>query len=271
MTRRPVPSAVAGALALAVVVVTALVGAAPAGAEDDVGFTARIDGREVADAGSNDAVEIDPAAVTDVELTITNDGADDVVVRRVRLFGEAVGLTLVAYDVTLDLPVPAGATETIDVPVEFIDLERQATGLLPGGLALYDEDREQLAVERFVIDVQGDLTSVLGLFGIFVGVATALGIVGIVLGVSRRTLGPNRLRRALRFGFVGLGVGLTGVISLAVFRIVAPSGAVWVPMLLVPTLVGAVLGYVSPGPLAIEEPDEVDDALAAAQASQSTS
>ncbi len=258
------PRRVASLAAIAAVLVLVVPAASPAGAQEeapDVEFTARIDGRDVTDAGSNDAVPLDPTGITTIDLAITNNGSDPVTVRRVRLFGEAFGLTLVAYDVTIELPVGAGASETVEVPVEFIDLDRQATGLLPGGLTLYDPERRPLATERFVIDVQGSWTSVLGLFGIFVAVATALGIAGIVLGVSRRTLGPNRVRRAVRFGFVGLGVGLTFVISLAVFRIVAPTGAVWILLLLVPAVAGALLGYLSPGPLAIEESDDIDDAV----------
>lgn len=260
-TARRMVRLAAAALVLAAVMIGP--GLSASAQTDEVSFTAAIDGRDVADAGSNDPIPLDPEAVTDLDLEITNGTGDDLVVRRVRLFGAAMGMTLVAYDVTVDLPVPAGESASIQLPLEFIDLERQATGLLPGGLTLYDEGRNALATERFVIDVRGSWTSVLGLFGIFVAVATVLGIVGIVLGVSRRTLGPNRLRRALRFGFVGLGVGLTLVISLAVFRVVAPTGAVWVPLLLLPTVVGTVLGYLSPGPLAIDEPDELDDELAA--------
>ena len=237
--------------------------APPVSAQSEDGaltFTATVDDRAVAGAGSSDPVRLDPRGETELALEITNPTDQDVVVRRVRLFGEMMSLTLVAYDVTVDLPVDAGATESLQIPVEFVDLDRQATGLLRGGLSLFGEDRELLAREAFVIDVRGSVTSVVGLFGIFVAVATGLAIVGIALAVSRRTLGPNRLQRGARFAFVGLGIGLTVVISLAAFRIVALSGMVWIPMLVVPAAIGFALGYVSPGALAIEEEDEVDQA-----------
>ena len=75
---------------LAFGVVLALVAPAPAGAQEepDVEFTAQIDGRDIADAGSNDAVPLDPTGITTMDLDITNNGAEPVTVRRVRLFGE---------------------------------------------------------------------------------------------------------------------------------------------------------------------------------------
>ncbi len=249
-------------LALLAVIGVVVLMAPPVSAQGEDGvltFTATVDERDVAGAGSGDPVRLDPRSQTELALEITNPTDQDVVVRRVRLFGEMMSLTLVAYDVTVELPVDAGETESLLIPIEFVDLDRQATGLLRGGLSLFGEDRELLARQEFVMDVRGSVNSVVGLFGIFVAVATGLAIVGIALAVSRRTLGPNRVRRGARFAFVGLGIGLTLVISLAAFRIVALSGSVWLPMLVIPSAFGFALGYVSPGALAIEE-DEIDEA-----------
>ena len=164
-----------------------------------------------------------------------------------------------AYDAIVTVPIKAGATRTIEIPVEFVDLEKQATGLLPGGFALYDADREILGEQTFIIDVRGSATSALGIFGIFITGATIVGIVGILLAVKRGSLGPNRVRRMVRFAFVGLGVGLTLVVALAVFRVVAPTAAVWIPLTIIPTLLGGALGFFSPGPLKIDETSDPDD------------
>jgi hypothetical protein len=218
-----------------------------------------VDGTPVADADSNDPVQVQPDRPFTVELTVDNSTDRPVTVRRARLFGRAFGVTFVAYDALVDARVPAGGSTIIEVPVEFVDLERQATGLLPGGFAVYGEERELLAEQEFVIDVRGSMTSALGLLGIFVILATVLGVVGIVLAVRRGTLGPSRLRRAARFGAVGLGVGISAVVALAVFRVLAPTGAVWLPITVLPAIAGAILGWVSPGPLRIEDEEWDDD------------
>lgn len=235
----------------------------PAGAQDDdtdnsdpLGVEATVNGRAVEGAGSNDPVELRPLEVTDAELTVTNTTGEDLSVRRARLFGKAFGFTFVAYDAMVDVPVPAGSSAIIEIPIEFVDLERQATGLLPGGFALYDRDREVLGQQDFVIDVRGSATSALGLFGLFITGATIIGLVGIYLGVKRRTLEPKRWRRALRFAFVGLGMGLTAVVALAVFRVVAPTPIVWIPLTVLPALGLGLIGFTSPGPLRIDEDEE---------------
>lgn len=169
---------------------------------------------------------------------------------------------MVAYDITTDLEVAAGGTEQLDLPVEFIGLEEQANGLLPGGLVFFDEERDELASEGFVIDVKGDATSVMGLFAIFVAVATGIGLVLLGTRIARRTLIGNRFRRGVQFAAVGLGVGATVVLWLAVLRVVAPTPAVWVPLLLIPAAAGGALGYLSPGPLDFE-PDEIDEVVGA--------
>ncbi|MEZ5238909.1 MAG: hypothetical protein R2716_08140 [Microthrixaceae bacterium] len=232
---------------LGVVAVAACAGllwSAPAGAQDDdpLQVSATVNGRDVEGAGSNDPVELQPLEVTDAEIEVTNNTGSDITVKRARLFGKAFGLTFVAYDAVVEVPVPAESSAIIEIPIEFVDLERQATGLLPGGFALYDSNREVVGQQDFVIDVRGSATSALGLFGIFITVATIIGLVGIYLGVKRRTLEPKRWRRAVRFAFVGLGMGLTAVVALAVFRVVAPTPIVWIPLTILPTVGGASSG-----------------------------
>ena len=255
LRRRVLPGVLMGATLMG------LVWSTPAGAqqEDSLQVSASVNGREVEGAGSNDPVRLEPLEVTEAEIEVSNTTGSDVVVKRARLFGKAFGLTFVAYDAVVEVPVGAGETAIIDIPIEFVDLERQATGLLPGGFALYDANREVVGQQDFVIDVRGSATSALGLFGIFITIATIIGIVGIYLGIKRRTLEPKRPKRAVRFAFVGLGIGLTAVVALAVFRVVAPTPIVWIPLTILPTLGGALLGFISPGPLKIDEDSDGDD------------
>lgn len=230
----------------------------PASAENALEVEAMIDGRDVSGAGSSDPVVIDPAALQVIDLTLTNTSESPVTVRRVRLSGELGGLTMVAYDVTTDLEVDSGATESVTLPVEFAGLEQQALGLLPGGLVIFDDERSEVGSEDFVIDVEGDLTSVMGLFTIFMAIATGIGLAVLATRVARRTLIGNRFRRGLQFAAVGLGVGVTLIMGLAVLGIVAPTASVWVPLLIIPTAAAGALGYLSPGPLDFE-PDEIDE------------
>lgn len=225
----------------------------------EVTIEGSVDGRSVAGAGSNDPIAIHPFRRTQVELTVINGTNDLVGISRARLFGRAFGVTFVAYDALVDVSVPAHGSTVIEVPVEFVDLDRQATGLLPGGLAVYGEGREPLAEELFVIDVRGSVTSTIGLLGIFVVIATLFGVVGIVVAIQKGTLGPSRIRRALRFGAAGLGAGIAAVMALAVFRVLAPIGTVWIPLTLIPTVASALLGYVSPGPLRLDDEDVCSD------------
>jgi hypothetical protein len=247
---------IAGAVVVAVLAV--LGAAAPAGAAEVLELEAAVDGRDVEGAGSSDPIVIDPSTLQQIDLTVTNPTGSPVDVRRVRLQGDVGGLTLVAYDVTTDLRVGSGATETLELPVEFAGLERQALGLLPGGLSLFDEERQEVGSTDFVIDVKGDNTSVMGLFTLFVAIASAVGLVVLGTRISRRTLVGNRFRRGLQFAAVGLGVGVTLVMGLSVLRIVAPTATVWVPLVLIPTIGAGALGYLSPGPLDFE-PDEIDE------------
>lgn len=231
------------------------------GGTDNGGITIEgsVDGRPVAGAGSNDPIAIHPYRPTEVEITVTNRTDASVTVHRARLFGRAFGVTFVAYDALVDANVPAHGSTVIEVPVEFVDLDRQATGLLPGGLAVYGDERVPLAEEQFVIDVRGSATSTLGLVGIFVVIATLIGIIGIVVAIQKGTLGPSRVRRALRFGAVGLGAGIAAVVALAVFRVLAPTGTVWIPLTSIPMVVAALLGYMSPGPLRLDDEDVLSD------------
>lgn len=248
-------------LALASVILLTT-GVASAGENDNVQIQSTVNERPVQGATSNDPIRLEPDEPTTIGVTVNNEGSEDLRVERVRMAGTSLGLTLITYDIPVPLDVPAGEVRQVDIPLVLFDLDRQATGLLPGTVSIYDDTGTVVATESFTLDVRGSATSVMGLFGFAVLIGTVLSLLIIFRHIATRTLPPNRFRRALRFGMTGVGIGLTFVIALAVFRIGAPGGAIWVPFALIPGIVGFVLGFISPGVLKIEE-DEVDKARVA--------
>ena len=242
---------------LAPIAVATLALLPPTASEDGITVEATVNGQPVAGATSNAPVRLEPDEPAVLGLTIANDTEADIEIQRVRFAGSALGLTLIAYDVPVSIPVPAGDTSEAEVPLLLFDLERQATGLVPGSIALYDDDGTVVASQDFTLDVRGSVTSVVGLFGIFILVATILSVAAIAQRVATRRLPPNRFRRGLRFATAGVGLGLTFTIALAAFRVLSAEGSIWIPLVVIPTIAGFALGLASPGVLSAE-PDEID-------------
>jgi hypothetical protein len=226
-----------------------------------VTFSAELDGQPLDLSSSSDPIILDPDRASTLALDIRNRSDQDLSVRQVQIRGKAFGLTLIAYDVTINAPVPARDRVEVDVPVEFVDLGQQTDGLLPATIRLLSPDRTELASQDFTVDVRGSASSLIIVFMLVVGIATALSIVAIWVAIGRRRLPPNRFRRGVRFGISGAGVGVTLTLFFSVLLLVSPSGSVWIPLIVVPTVGAFVLGFVSPGPLTIEkdEEDEVED------------
>src|SRR6266545_4788008 len=199
LVRRLVCAAAVAAIVAAAEPLTASVSAA---AQRDVGFTARLDGQRLDLSSSGDPIVIDPDKSSTLSLHLRNHGDRPVTVRQVQIRGKAFGITLMAYDVTINATVPSDDQLKVDVPIEFVDLGDQVDGLLPATI---------------------------------------------------------RFRRGVRLGITGAGVGVTLTLVLAQLLLVPPKGSVWIPLLLVPTLGAFVAGYLSPGPLAIEEEEEEED------------
>jgi hypothetical protein len=252
---------VAAALLVLGLVATTTLSTDVASASEDGGVSIEttINDRPVEGATSNDPVRLEPDEPTTIGLTVTNDGPTDLRIERVRMSGTSVGLTLIAYDIPVPLDVPAGTEQEVEIPLVLFDLDRQAVGLVPGTVSIYDDTGTVVASESFTLDVRGSVTSVMGLFGMVILLATLLSLAIIARHIASRTLPASRFRRALRFGLTGVGIGLTIVIALAGLRVAAPEGAIWGPFALIPGIVGFLLGFISPGVLKIEE-DEVDEA-----------
>jgi hypothetical protein len=225
-----------------------------------VSFRAALDGQRLDLSSSGDPIVIDPDRSSTLALELRNPGDQEVIVRQVQIRGKAFGITLMAYDVTINASVPANDRVNLEVPVEFVDLGQQADGLLPATIRLVSPARTELASQNFTVDVRGSASSLMAIFTIVVAIGTGLSMLTIWIAIGRRSLPPNRLRRGLRLGVTGAGVGVTLTLFLSEILLVTPKGSVWIPLLLVPALGALVLGYLSPGPLAIDEgEDEVED------------
>ena len=225
-----------------------LAGAAPAAAQasdDPLTLTATIDGQDVA----GHTMVIVPRRPVQLSVTVVNNGQQPVHVRSIRLSGTALALTFYAYDTTLPFDVNPHSRVTRTFGLDLADLDGQAIGLLPASVQLFDMDRDQLAAVDTVTDVHGSILSVYGVFGIAVLLLTIAAWAASLLALARHRLPANRLRRALRFMPAGFGTGLVAVVTLSVLRMIPPEPSVEIPIVVGTTVIGLVLGYLTPHPL----------------------
>lgn len=211
---------------------------------------------------------------SEMVLTMTNVSDAPQAIRYLRLEGEMVGLTFLTYTTRVGVELAPGEERTVTVPLDFFDIDSQAHGFLRAKLALYapGTDRELLGTDDFAVDVRGSVTSTMALFAALLLFVTAASLFINISGLARRTLPPNRFRRAARFGASGLGVGLLLTVAFSVLRIFPLPSVAWWPLLVIPTAVAFAAGYVAPG--AVDEIDEeeledlreLDDTLAAVAA-----
>ncbi len=237
-------------LATALLAATALtLAAAPAGAAEPIEIEAAIGGRDVTTADSTEPIEIDPAEETRLELTVTNTGDVAEQIRFVRLEGTALGLTFLTYDLGIRTTLEPGEEASIDVLLDFFDLDQQATGYLGTSLRVYDTERRLLGEEDFVVDVRGNATSTLGLFAFIVLGIAVFSVVVLVLNTLRRRLPSNRFVRGLQFAIAGAAIGVTLALGVSILRIAFADVEEWVPLVVLPTVIAFAIGYIAPGPL----------------------
>ena len=168
--------------------------------------------------------------------------------------------TFLGYDVTTNFSLDAGETRSLSVPVDLFDLDGQGHGFLRTDVRIYTPDREQLGTTGFATDIRGRPWSTMGLFAVLL-LAITVGTAAVnFVALSRRRLPANAFTRGLRFAITGLGFGLLLAVAFSVLRIFPLPSTSWVPMVLIPTLVGFALGYLSPGP-ELDDDDTDDDLL----------
>ncbi len=253
---------------LAAIGVLSLLGAAisvaaagPAAARETpkVSLVAVLDDQDLSLSSSGDPIVLDPDRSSILTLEMRNNTDQLLTVRNVQLRGGAFGITLLAYNVTINADIAAGDETKLEVPVDFVELGQQASGLLPASIRLLDTDRNVLAKRGFTLDVRSSATSLMAVFTIVVAIATAASIAVIWIAVGRRRLPPNRWRRGLRFALVGAGAGVSATLILSALLLVTPAGKVWIPLLLIPSGAAFLLGWFSPGPLADDDEEEVEE------------
>lgn len=245
---------------LAAVFVLVAAPSALAGGDGTVSMTATVDAEPIADADNGNPLTLGSESAAQIEVTVTNGTGADLAVERVRLEGTAFGVTFLAYDTLLPFTVDAGSEQTVSYEIPLNDLRDQATGLLPSSLGIYDADGNRIASQSFTLDVEGRTGSVMGVFAALVALITALAVGLNLYLVARRRLPANRIVRGLRFLVPGVGIGLLLALVLGMTRLLAPYNSVWPLLVLVPTVLGFLLGYASPGPVDVRDDyDEFDD------------
>ncbi len=237
--------------------ISPLASSSVADARSAVSFQVQLNGQRLDLSSTGDPIILDPDRDSTLSLSVRNRGDAPVTIRQVQLRGNAFGITLLAYDVTINALVRAHDTLKVDVPIEFVDLGRQVDGLLPATVRLLKPDRTELAAKQFVVDVRGSPGSLMTIFTAIVGIATGLSMIAIWISIGRRQLPRSRIRRGIRFGVTGAGVGVTLTLFLAQILLLTPRGSVWIPLLVAPTAGLFLLGYVSPGPLVIDDEEDV--------------
>lgn len=235
--------------ALMVLLVAGLLGSAIAhAARGDVTVTAMFNGRDIADASAVTPLRLEPGTLAKVDLEVTNNGERPLVVKRVELSGNILGLNFYRYVASTELTVAPGTTGSLSYQVDLTDLDTLATGLIRGDLEVSDDAGRVITTIPTVTDVRGSLWSVTGLFGLVLIVFTVVAFVRVGTAVARHRLPTNRAQRGLRFLLPGVGLLLVLGFTASVLRLWTPPAGLWWAVTGIGAAVFFVLGYFSPMP-----------------------
>jgi hypothetical protein len=235
-------------LGLSAGIAVALAPAAGAAGTPAVTATFTINGRAANQSSSSNPIKLDPKHPAQVTLTVTNNGSSPVTVSAVALSGRALGITFFDFETETALPVPPGTNQTQQYSLDFAPLNGQGDGLIPASIHILDPNRHVLANQNFTADVRGRTTSLFGLFAIEVTIFTIILFIGALYAMARGKLHENRFRRAIRFLWPGMGLGIVIVFGFAILRIWSPSPGRWLPIVLICAAAGFVVGYLTPNP-----------------------
>jgi hypothetical protein len=244
--------------ALGVLLLSVLLAVAAA-AQSRIVLRAAINGRDARGISSENPVALEPDAATRLGVNITNQSARDVSIKIIRVRGIVMGITFYSHDTLVGLTVPAGAQEVREFDLDLFGLRDQAVGLIPSNVSVISSDRETLAEEDFVADVQGSLRSTYGIFGLVVAAGTATALFRVLRRLATHRLPVNRWQRAMRFVTVGTGLGLTLVFTLSALRIFAPATGTAILLVAGSILAFFVIGYLTPTPRVEEEEEEEEE------------
>jgi hypothetical protein len=239
--------------------------ASAAAAQNEILLRAAINGRDARGISSETPVALDPNAATRLGVNVTNQSNRDVTIKIVRVRGIVMGITFYSHDTLVGLTVPAGAQEVREFDLDLFGLRDQAVGLIPSNVSVISDDRETLAEQDFVADVQGSLRSTYGIFGLVVAAGTATALFRVLRRLATHRLPVNRWQRAMRFVTVGTGIGLTLIFTLSALRIFAPATGTAILLLTGSILAFFLIGYLTPSPRVEEEEEEEEEYLEGAE------
>lgn len=233
-------------------------------AANAVSFSAVVNSQPADTSSDARPAQLYPDKLAEVEITVSNSGTSTVQVATVRLQGEVMDLPLFSYDSAVDLVVMPGHTKSLTFPISLSGVGSQATGLVVASLTLLGPGGAAIGSQSLVTNVHGSLQSLYGVFGLVVLVLTASSLLLALVAMARHTLPQNRWVRAVRFLIPGFGIGLVLIFTSAAFGVFAPGPGHWLPLLVVTSVTGLAVGYLTPAPNE-EELDDYDDDVLLAQ------
>jgi hypothetical protein len=210
---------------------------------------AGVDGTALGTATEARPLKLTPGRPATVTVSVDNRTSNPVVIGSVDLEGKVAGLIFFAFDTSVNFDVAPGQARELTYVLDTTSLKGQATGLVPGQVAVLGLNDQTIARQSFVTDVHGSLVSVYGLFGLGILLLTAMAWAEALLALAGGRLPVNRWRRGTRFLAAGLGVGGILVFSLSAAGAWLPSGGHWLIILAIGALAGFVLGYLTPTPV----------------------
>ena len=157
-----------------------------------------------------------------------------------------IGMAFFSYSTRLDVVLPPGTQTARQFDVDITDLTGQATGKLPATVSLIGPDRKVLDHQDFTVGVAGSMFSVYGAFGLIIAAITAIVLAGLLIAIWRRQLHRNRWQRGIRFLPAGVGIGLVLTFTVSATGLLAPSPALWLPVVLVCAGTAFLVGYLLP-------------------------